>query len=103
MAKEIEKVEQIVNLDVDNEYVQVAYDFDMDDICNAIYCYEKQGFVRKTLLEAYNVDVVDSNEDYNEEALKELIREDSCILLKYFSKAHDKIEEQYHDKLLEQY
>ena len=107
MVKEIERVEQYVNLDFGSDYVQMCYsNFDIDDICNAIYCNDNIEEVRKEMLERYEKDVCIEDGDYieyNEEALKEVIRLDAYLLLNCCPKAHDRIEEQYHNDLMEQY
>ena len=62
--------------------------------------------VRANIKNTYNVDVCFDNGEYieyNEEKLKEVIRLDAYLLLNCCPKAHDRIEEQYHNDLMEQY
>ena len=102
-----EYVEQYVNLDFGSDYVQMCYpNFDIDDICNAIYCYEDIEEVRASIKNTYNIDVcIDNGEyiEYDEEELKRLISFYSYFLLNCCPKAIAKIEQQYDNKLREAY
>lgn len=107
MVKEIERVEQYVNLDFGSDYVQICYpNFDIDDIFNAISCYDDIEEVRESIKNTYNEDVcIDDGEyiEYDEEALKGVIRFYAYLLLNCCPKAQKHIEEQYYNNLIEYY